>query len=116
MPTALLLWRLRKPSPTPCPPRPAGKPPGPGNPGRGRGERPRVCDARALGTADRWPVLGPRPRETAMGVMRKTLSVGTLGVVSFRSKKERLRRAERSQRDAEAFLEAEHAARVAAEA
>src|SRR5438876_671156 len=57
-----------------------------------------------------------RQRETRMGVIRKTLSVGTLGLVSFRSKKERLRRAERSQRDAEAFLEAEHAARVAAEA
>src|SRR5258708_16545266 len=50
-----------------------------------------------------------------MGLIRKTLSVSTLGVVSFRSKKERLRRAERSQRDAEASLHSEHAARVAAE-
>ncbi len=50
-----------------------------------------------------------------MGMIRKTLSVGTLGVVSFRSKNERLRRAERSQHDAEASLEGEHAARVAAE-
>jgi hypothetical protein len=50
-----------------------------------------------------------------MGMIRKTLSVGTLGMVSFRSKKERLRRAERSQRDAETFLQEEHAARVAAE-
>ena len=29
-----------------------------------------------------------------MGMVRKTLSVGTLGIVSFRSKKEKLRRAE----------------------
>lgn len=50
-----------------------------------------------------------------MGFIRKTLSVGTFGVVSFRSKKERLRRAERSQRDAEASLDDEHAARLAAE-
>ena len=50
-----------------------------------------------------------------MGLIRKTLSVGTFGVVSFRSKKEKLRRAERSQHDAEASLEEEHAARVAAE-
>ena len=50
-----------------------------------------------------------------MGVIRKTLSIGTLGVVSFRSKKEQLRRAERSQRGAEMALEAEHSARLAAE-
>ena len=50
-----------------------------------------------------------------MGLIRKTLSVGTFGVVSFRSKKERLRRAERSQHDAETSLIGEHAARVAAE-
>lgn len=50
-----------------------------------------------------------------MGLIRKTLSVGTFGVVSFRSKKERLRRAERSQRDAEVSLDEEHAARLAAE-
>ena len=50
-----------------------------------------------------------------MGMIRKTISVGTLGAVSFRSKKERLRRAERAQREAEASLEGEHAARVAAE-
>jgi hypothetical protein len=48
-------------------------------------------------------------------MIRKTASVGTLGVVAFRSKKERLRRAELSQWDAEASLEAEHAARVVAE-
>ena len=51
-----------------------------------------------------------------MGVIRKTLSVGTLGLVSFRSKKERLRRAERSQHHAEASLLEEQAARIAAEA
>ncbi|HEY5012549.1 MAG TPA: hypothetical protein VIK61_07580 [Acidimicrobiia bacterium] len=50
-----------------------------------------------------------------MGLVRKTLSIGTFGVVSFRSKKERLRRAERSQHDAETSLRDEHAARMAAE-
>src|SRR5450756_285274 len=50
-----------------------------------------------------------------MGLIRKTLSVGTLGIVSFRGKKERLRRAERSRRDAETALDQEHAARVTAE-
>ncbi len=50
-----------------------------------------------------------------MGVVRKTMSVGTLGVVKFRSKKEKLRRAERSRRDAEVALEREHSARAAAE-
>jgi hypothetical protein len=50
-----------------------------------------------------------------MGVVRKTLSIGTLGVVSFRSKKEKLRRADRSRREAELALEQEHGAREAAE-
>jgi hypothetical protein len=50
-----------------------------------------------------------------MGMIRKTVSVGTFGMVSFRSKKERLRRAERSQRAAEMSLEDERKARVAAE-
>ena len=50
-----------------------------------------------------------------MGMVRKTLSVGTLGLVSFRSKKEKLRRAECSRRKAETALEAEHAARLQAE-
>jgi hypothetical protein len=50
-----------------------------------------------------------------MGLIRKTMSVGTFGVVSFRSKKERLRRAERSQHNAETSLHDEHAARMAAE-
>ena len=43
-----------------------------------------------------------------MGVIRKTTSIGTLGMVNFRSKKEKLRRAERA-------LDSEHAAREAAE-
>lgn len=43
-----------------------------------------------------------------MGVIRKTASVGTLGMVNFRSKKEKLKRAEHS-------LVQEHAARQAAE-
>jgi hypothetical protein len=50
-----------------------------------------------------------------MGLVRKTLSVGTLGLVSFRSKKEKLRRADRARYDAEIALEQEHAAREAAE-
>jgi len=51
-----------------------------------------------------------------MGLIRKSLSVGTIGLVSFRSKKERLQRAERSQRRAETSLAEEHEARTAAEA
>jgi hypothetical protein len=50
-----------------------------------------------------------------MGVVRKTLSIGTLGLVSFRSKKEKLRRAERARADAELALEDEHNARETAE-
>ena len=50
-----------------------------------------------------------------MGLVRKTLSVGTLGVVSFRSKKEKLRRAEKARREAEIALEDEHSARENAE-
>jgi hypothetical protein len=50
-----------------------------------------------------------------MGMIRKTMSIGTLGLVSFRSKKEKLRRADRARRDAEATLEHERAARVNAE-
>src|SRR5688500_2129818 len=44
-----------------------------------------------------------------MGVIRKTASIGTLGLINFRSKKERLARAERG-------YEAEHLAREVAEA
>ena len=50
-----------------------------------------------------------------MGVVRKTLSVATLGVVSFRSKKEKLRRADRARLDAESVLEEEQHAREQAE-
>jgi hypothetical protein len=50
-----------------------------------------------------------------MGLVRKTFSVATLGVVSFRSKKEKLRRAERSRCDAERDLERERSARETAE-
>ncbi|MGQ0615573.1 MAG: hypothetical protein ACT4PW_01035 [Acidimicrobiia bacterium] len=50
-----------------------------------------------------------------MGLIRKALSVGTLGTVSFHSNKEKLRQAERSRRDAEAALDQAEMARVAAE-
>ena len=43
-----------------------------------------------------------------MGVIRKTASIGTLGIINFRSKKEKLERAEKA-------LMQEHAARQAAE-
>jgi len=50
-----------------------------------------------------------------MGMIRKTLSVSTLGLVSFRSTKEQLQRAERARSGAERALERERAARVSAE-
>jgi hypothetical protein len=50
-----------------------------------------------------------------MGIIRKTASIGTLGIVSFRSKKELLRRAEKGKRAAEAELEREQAARSEAD-
>ena len=50
-----------------------------------------------------------------MGMIRKTLSVGTFGMVSFRSTKEQLRRAERARWSAERDLEREHDARLDAE-
>jgi hypothetical protein len=46
-----------------------------------------------------------------VGIIRKTLSVSTLGIVPFRSKKELLRRAEKERRAAEAQLERETMAR-----
>lgn len=46
-----------------------------------------------------------------MGIIRKTLSVSTLGIIPFRSKKELLRRAEKERRAAEAQLERETLAR-----
>ena len=54
-------------------------------------------------------------REVTMGLVRKTLSVATLGAVSFRGKKERLRRADRALRDAEQDLARERSARETAE-
>ena len=50
-----------------------------------------------------------------MGVIRKTLSISTLGIVDFRSKKEQLRRAEKAHRTARAELAGEQAARSAAD-
>jgi hypothetical protein len=73
------------------------------------------CERRSLGTRDRYAETLVMSG-AAMGVIRKTLSIGTLGAVSFRSNKEKLRRAERSRSDAESSLSDEHAARVAAEA
>jgi hypothetical protein len=46
-----------------------------------------------------------------MGVIRKTMSITTFGIVPFRSKKEQLRRADRAYLDAQAELAGEHAAR-----
>lgn len=50
-----------------------------------------------------------------MGMIRKTLSVSTVGLVSFRSKKERLARADRALRKAEHDLDREHTSRLVAE-
>ena len=50
-----------------------------------------------------------------MGVIRKTVSISTLGIVPFRSRKELLRRAEKDRRAAEAELTRESAARAEAE-
>jgi hypothetical protein len=50
-----------------------------------------------------------------MGIIRKTASISTLGIVKFRSKKERLRRAESARQSAADDLAAEQAARTAAE-
>lgn len=47
-----------------------------------------------------------------MGLIRKTLSISTLGIVDFRSKKELLRRAEKAQRAAQAQLAGVEAARA----
>ena len=49
-------------------------------------------------------------------MIRKTMSVATLGVIPFRSKRERIRRAEAEVNHAKALLEEEHVARSAAEA
>ena len=50
-----------------------------------------------------------------MGVIRKTVSIGTLGIVNFRSKKEKLRRAEKAMGEAMKARDAEHLARSVAE-
>jgi hypothetical protein len=50
-----------------------------------------------------------------VGLIRKTLSVSTLGIVDFRSKKEQLRRAEKAHRAARAELVGEQAARSTAD-
>lgn len=50
-----------------------------------------------------------------MGLIRKTVSISTLGIVPFRSKKERLRRAESAYRKATDELETEQQARVEAD-
>lgn len=50
-----------------------------------------------------------------MGMIRKTLSVGTLGLVSFRSKSEKLGRSEAKLGAMSAGLDSEHAAREEAE-
>jgi hypothetical protein len=50
-----------------------------------------------------------------MGLIRKSLSVGTLGVVAFRSNKEKLHRAEGSRRRAQEALERADTAREGAE-
>ena len=50
-----------------------------------------------------------------MGVIRKTVSITTLGIVPFRSKKEQLHRAEKAYREAEFELAGEQAAREASD-
>ncbi|HOT80336.1 MAG TPA: hypothetical protein PKY13_10135 [Microthrixaceae bacterium] len=51
-----------------------------------------------------------------MGMIRKTMSIGTLGLVSWRSKAEKLEIAEYVLAQAQSRTEAEHAARLGAEA
>jgi hypothetical protein len=50
-----------------------------------------------------------------LGIIRKTVSISTLGIVPFRSRKELLKRAEKDRRAAEAELSREHAARAEAD-
>lgn len=50
-----------------------------------------------------------------MGIIRKTLSISTLGIVSFRSNKELLRRADKARRAAETELDREQSARSEAD-
>jgi hypothetical protein len=51
-----------------------------------------------------------------VGLIRKTLSISTLGIVDFRSKKEQIRRAEKAQRAAQAELAGVEAARAVTDA
>jgi hypothetical protein len=62
-----------------------------------------------------WVCSTDESRRVAMGLVRKTFSVATLGIVSFRSKKEQLRRADKYRQDAEKVLAKERAARESAE-
>jgi hypothetical protein len=50
-----------------------------------------------------------------MGIIRKTVSISTLGIVPFRSRKELLRRAEKDRKVAEAELSREQEARLEAD-
>jgi hypothetical protein len=50
-----------------------------------------------------------------MGLIRKTVSIGTLGIVPFRSKKEQIKRAQKAHRDAQAELAGEQAARASSD-
>lgn len=60
-------------------------------------------------------IVGGKGYLPSMGVIRKTMSVGTLGIVNFRSKKERLERAEAAMSDAMSARDAERLAREVAE-
>lgn len=50
-----------------------------------------------------------------MGIIRKSASIATLGIVPFRSRKELLKRAEKARLEAEAELQREQAARAEAD-
>src|SRR3546814_17527281 len=58
---------------------------------------------------------GRRRKEAPLGIIRKTLSISTLGIVPFRSKKELLHRAEQGQQAAQEALAVVQAARAAAD-
>src|SRR5690606_4821398 len=69
---------------------------------------------RPVGSRGRWGKDGGAVdrRRLPVGLIRKTMSVATLGVIPFRSKKEKLRRAEDGRRKAEEELEQEHRLRA----
>src|SRR3546814_17976891 len=58
---------------------------------------------------------GRRRKEAPLGIIRKTLSISTLGIVPFRSKKELLHRAEQGQQSAPEERAVVQAARAAAD-